>query len=195
MIKRCCLTSIGNLIVEIRRSYDRLISTIGFPIPVRRHLFIESGPRSLRLKHSEDHLLKWRIHNPMDTNSLCCIRLSVCVVQWLYICILEFISTRPMSCYCVGVGEAVRFLVVGTIGKEDKRGQKIWLRSDTGLSSTQFEEIPIVVGIWLFFLVYNILVGLWWNWRIIRAYLGERRMRHNLLDLPVPSPHRLHEMP
>ena len=43
-IKRCHLTSIGNPIVEIRRSYDRLISTMGFPIPVRRHLYIESGP-------------------------------------------------------------------------------------------------------------------------------------------------------
>ena len=45
-IKKCHLTSIGNPIVEIRRSYDRLISTMGFPIPVRRHLYIESGPRS-----------------------------------------------------------------------------------------------------------------------------------------------------
>ena len=30
--------------MEIRRSYDRLISTMGFPILVRRHLYIESGP-------------------------------------------------------------------------------------------------------------------------------------------------------
>ena len=44
-IKRCNLTSIGNRIVEIRRSYDRLISTMGFPILVRRHLYIDSGPR------------------------------------------------------------------------------------------------------------------------------------------------------
>ena len=43
-IKRCHLTSIGNPIVEIRRSHDRLISTMGFPILVRRHLYIESGP-------------------------------------------------------------------------------------------------------------------------------------------------------
>ena len=43
-IKRCHLTSIGNPIVEIRRSYDRLISTMRFPILVRRHLYIESGP-------------------------------------------------------------------------------------------------------------------------------------------------------
>ena len=32
--------------MEIRRSYDRLISTMGFPILVRRHLYIESGPSS-----------------------------------------------------------------------------------------------------------------------------------------------------
>ena len=44
-IWRWHLTGIGNPIVEIRRSYDRLISTMGFPIPVRRHLYIESGPR------------------------------------------------------------------------------------------------------------------------------------------------------
>ena len=31
--------------MEIRRSYDRLISTMGFPILVRQHLYIESGPR------------------------------------------------------------------------------------------------------------------------------------------------------
>ena len=31
--------------MEIRRSYDRLIATVGFPILIRRHLYIESGPR------------------------------------------------------------------------------------------------------------------------------------------------------
>ena len=35
--------------MEIRRSYDRLISTMGFPILVRWHLFIESGLRSVLL--------------------------------------------------------------------------------------------------------------------------------------------------
>ena len=34
--------------MEIRRSYDRLISTMGFPILVRQHLYIESGPRTWR---------------------------------------------------------------------------------------------------------------------------------------------------
>ena len=58
------LTSIGNPIVEIRRSYDRLISTMGFPILVRRRLYIESGPWFLqdirdngRLSHSRPHSL------------------------------------------------------------------------------------------------------------------------------------------
>ena len=31
-------------IVEIRRSHDRFISTMGFPIPATGHLYIESGP-------------------------------------------------------------------------------------------------------------------------------------------------------
>ena len=42
--KKCHLTSISNPIVEIRRSYDRLISTMGIPILVRWHLYIESCP-------------------------------------------------------------------------------------------------------------------------------------------------------
>ena len=33
--------------MEIRWSYDRLISTMGFPILVRWHLYIELGPRCL----------------------------------------------------------------------------------------------------------------------------------------------------
>ena len=44
-IYRCHPASIGNPIKEIRQSYDRLISTMGFPILVRWHLYIESGPR------------------------------------------------------------------------------------------------------------------------------------------------------
>ena len=45
-IQRCHLTRIGNSIVEIRRSNDRLISTNGFPTLVRWYLYIESGPWS-----------------------------------------------------------------------------------------------------------------------------------------------------
>ena len=43
-IWRCHFTSKRNPIVEIRRSYDHLISTMGFPILVRWHLYIESWP-------------------------------------------------------------------------------------------------------------------------------------------------------
>ena len=53
-IQRCHLTSIGIPIVEIRRSYDRLISTMGFPILVRLYLYIESGPRAQWLARSPD---------------------------------------------------------------------------------------------------------------------------------------------
>ena len=45
-VQRWHLTSIGNPIVEIRRSYDRLISTMGFSTLIR-HFCIESGPRLL----------------------------------------------------------------------------------------------------------------------------------------------------
>ena len=38
-IQICPLAGIGNPIVEIRRSHDRLISTMGFPILVRCHLY------------------------------------------------------------------------------------------------------------------------------------------------------------
>ena len=43
-ISRWHLTSIVNSIVEIRRSYDRVISTMGFPMLVRWHIYIKSGP-------------------------------------------------------------------------------------------------------------------------------------------------------
>ena len=38
------LTSRGNPFVEVRRSYDCLISSIGFLVLERLHLYIESGP-------------------------------------------------------------------------------------------------------------------------------------------------------
>ena len=37
--------------MEIRRSYDRLISTMGFPILVIRHLYIDIGTWSVRQCH------------------------------------------------------------------------------------------------------------------------------------------------
>ena len=45
----------------------------------------------------------------------------------------------------------------------------VWHRSNTGLSSTQYEQIPIILGVWpfwltpFFFSVNSILAGLWLN--------------------------------
>ena len=55
-----------------------------------------------------------------------------------------------------GVGGAVRFLVVGTISK-DHHGVSsgwscTWFHSKTGLPSTQYEQMPIIFGVWPFWL-------------------------------------------
>ena len=47
-IQRCHLTSIRNPIVEIRWSYDRLISIMGFPILIRWQIYNESGTCDMR---------------------------------------------------------------------------------------------------------------------------------------------------
>ena len=57
--------SIGNPIVEIRRSYDHLISTMGFPIVIRRHLCIESGTRTLSFQYLLGHPL-YSIQGPIS---------------------------------------------------------------------------------------------------------------------------------
>ena len=76
-IQRCHLTSIGNPIVEIRRSYDRLISTMGFPILVRWYLYIESGPRPswppcrpTLHEHTHEHLCCWQVSFPHNDLNL-----------------------------------------------------------------------------------------------------------------------------
>ena len=53
-----------------------------------------------------------------------------------------------------GVGGAVRFLVVGTIC-QDHHGvssgwSSVWHCSNTGLSSSQYEQISIILGVWPF---------------------------------------------
>ena len=72
-IEICYLTSIWDPIVYIRRSYDRLIYTMGFPILVRRHLYIESDPWPERIPLSDrqqssictfgDYILSAGIHS------------------------------------------------------------------------------------------------------------------------------------
>ena len=46
-LKICSLTSVGNPLVGIRGSHDRLILTMVFLMLVRRHGYIESGPWQL----------------------------------------------------------------------------------------------------------------------------------------------------
>ena len=49
----------GNFFRKIGRSWDRLIFIMGIPIPVRRNLYIEIGPRKLlRVKSIEKYLKK-----------------------------------------------------------------------------------------------------------------------------------------
>ena len=61
LVQRCHLTSTGNPVVEIRWSSDGLMSTMGFPIMVRRHLYTESWPRSCWLCLQRGNLSKGAI--------------------------------------------------------------------------------------------------------------------------------------
>ena len=54
-IHRCYLTRRENPILEIRRYYDRLISTMGFPIPVRLHL-CDQGPNFITVEGCQSPL-------------------------------------------------------------------------------------------------------------------------------------------
>ena len=58
--------------MEIRRSYDRLISTLGFPILVRC-LYIESGPRTgliLGLPRERVSKARARLHESTDCKNV-----------------------------------------------------------------------------------------------------------------------------
>ena len=55
--------------MEIRQSYDRLISTMGFPILVRWHLYIESAPRYYAIRFPIMHMPSLCL-NPKDVGSM-----------------------------------------------------------------------------------------------------------------------------
>ena len=67
----------------------------------------------------------------------------------------------------------------------------VWHRSNTGLSSTQYEQIPIILGVWpfwltpFFFSVNNILAGLWLNCissvEITLFLLADKLLQHRAL--------------
>ena len=69
-IWRCHLASVGNPIVEIKWSYDHLISTMELPILVRQHIYIESGPR----------LSQWSYESLIST-----LGFPILIRQYLYI--------------------------------------------------------------------------------------------------------------
>ena len=54
--------------MELRRSYYRLISTMGFPILVRWHIYIESGPWRRRACSCKEHT--WRDHDAIQWAAL-----------------------------------------------------------------------------------------------------------------------------
>ena len=87
----------GNPIVEVRRSYDHLISTLELPILVRWHLYIELGLKFLYKTPSlNDLLLRW-------LQPLCRIYHKTCTL----LC---------FACLCCGynMGTTVKSLIYGT---------------------------------------------------------------------------------
>ena len=123
-ILRCRLTGIGNPIVEIRRSYDRLISTMGFPIPVRRHLYIESGPWWLMMA---SFLVVYIVEEtgaspPCERFSTTC-AFSVLRNDRKYICIYIYI------CVCVCVWPAIN-----SVGQMFRADNDIYILKKNGTS-------------------------------------------------------------
>ena len=97
-IQRSHLTSIWNPIVEIRRSYDRHISTMGFPILVRQHLYIESVPWSLFHWHGLSaityRLLRSILTHPCSIPNWQFNRLSTIEI------VKGWLRTSELSCRC-----------------------------------------------------------------------------------------------
>ena len=80
-------------------------------------------------------------------------------------------------------GGAVRFVVVGTIRNEDygvsSGWSSIWLNSNIGLSSTQYEKISFIFGVWSFWQTFpiNMISGImakmyfiYWNHFLSSGY-------------------------
>ena len=88
--------------MNIRRSYDRFISTMGFPILVRWHLYIESGPSSvyqiLFVIHTYSIPILRRV-------SVSCELLITNVIYYVmqvrpYIILYWCSPTQSIHCYC-----------------------------------------------------------------------------------------------
>ena len=141
-IKRCHLTSIGNPILEIRRSNDRLISAMGFPLLVR-HLYIESGPWL--------HNMNMNINLPMTQFGVSGYPPgSPCPIYWTYILysllqfehmwtinllVIIYINTSTIDFYKFGIKSAVCFFLWHSV---NPRWQPL-CRSD----STRSERVSV----------------------------------------------------
>ena len=94
--------------MEIRRSHDRLISTLGFPILVRRHLCIESGPRTFftvvyiyRSAFEGQQLQNIRQDSSFFVNSWYHIRTDRCKIGKCSLRVGKITVTSP-QCYNIG---------------------------------------------------------------------------------------------
>ena len=83
--------------MEIKRSYDRLISTIGFPILARWHLYIESGPCLLQKQLTIQWQTQWYFCVSLSQNSG---SINIFVsLMWRKIC--PSFSGNPWNrCFC-----------------------------------------------------------------------------------------------
>ena len=89
--------------MEIRRSYDRLISTMGFPILIRRHLYIEPGSDSS----------VW-LSKALTNETRC------------YICHVVFLG--PRLCSTIDIPDSTRYAsaLPSTWGKSTEHDQNAW---------------------------------------------------------------------
>ena len=116
------LTSIGNPIMEIRRSYNRVISALGFTILERLHLYIESGPMTVMGLLLLDIIMImswflfinftcmhwWCFIFVVDTASL----LSKCLqTPWDISCSFVMVYSSPPSCLTLTWSSAKRSLI------------------------------------------------------------------------------------
>ena len=132
-IWRCCLTSIGNSIVEIRRSYDCLISIMGFPILVRWHLYIESGPWTYQtFKYVQCYLLD----SPISTQF---ITFESSTKWWTFHKVFKCISLKQNFCILIEISR--KFVPMGLIENNSMLARvKAWCQKSSHLATLLFIE-------------------------------------------------------
>ena len=126
--------------MEIRRSYDRLISTMGCPILVRQHPYIESGPRLQRVKIIFPVIWPCVCHEtrsphfqPLPQHPL-----SIIVIQMIYSC---WFSWWGSICPQFGVVDGLPGLTPGMTWKT-------WLSDQSWSSMTWMDNFVIFFVNW-----------------------------------------------